>query len=86
MYKKFIGAMYIMNIVFQSFFTLLTPIGIGWGIAWLLTRRELVGDWIYALLIVIGVLCGLVSMIRFVLSAMAGYERLEKQGQEDRKE
>jgi len=79
MYKGFIGAMYVLNIVFQAIFTLLMPIGLGLLGSWLLTRYAGVGGWIYAVLVVIGAIMGLISMIRFVLIASAGYERLEKE-------
>jgi hypothetical protein len=38
--------------------------------------------WIYAVLIILGVAVGFYSMIRFLLTALAGLERLEKEQEE----
>lgn len=78
MYKKFISALYVINIVSQAIFTLLTPIALGIGLSWLLVRYASVPSWIYAVLITLGALIGFYSMIKFVLSAMASLDRLEK--------
>ena len=85
MYKSFIGAMYVLNIVFQAIFTLLMPIGLGLLCAWLLAEHAGVGGWIWAVLVTIGAILGLISMIRFVLVASAGYERLEKEQNSSKK-
>ena len=77
MYKRFLSIAYVMNIVFQALFSLITPIGLFFLVGWLLVRYASVGEWIYAPLIILGVLAGLVSMVRFVISAMSAYERLE---------
>ena len=82
MYRKFITPVYILNIVFQSFFNLLTPAGIAFLAAWLLDTYTEVGGWIYALLITVGVLAGFYSMIVFILRAMAALDALEKQNKE----
>ncbi|MBO5101905.1 MAG: hypothetical protein J6C39_05170 [Clostridia bacterium] len=79
MYKGLVGALYVLNIVFQAFLTLLTPIGLGVLLSWLLVTYAGVGGWIYAVLVILGVISGLISMVKFVLTASAGYERLEKE-------
>ena len=79
MYKKIISAAYALNIIFQAFFTLAMPIGFGALFAYLLVSYASMPEWIYAPSIIIGVLMGFYSMIKFVISAMAGLERLEKQ-------
>lgn len=84
-YKKLVGALYIMNIVSQAIFTLLLPILVGLGISWLLVTYLSAPSFIYVILIMLGVLSGLYSMVRFVLSAMAAYERLEKEQTESKK-
>ena len=86
MYGKLISALYVMNIVFQAFVTLLIPAGLGWLGAWLLVTYASCPPWVYAPLIVIGVLVGFYSMIKFVLTAMSGYERLEKEFKSSRSE
>lgn len=82
MYRKFITPVYILNIVFQSLFSLLTPAGLAFLSAWLLDKYTSVGGWIYALLITLGVLVGFYSMINFILRAMAALDALEKQNRE----
>lgn len=86
MYKKAISAIYVMNIVAQSIFTLLWQIVLGFGIGYLAVTYWSVPDWIYAPLMLAGVLTGLVSMVRFLLAAMKSLERLEAQHEKDAKE
>lgn len=78
-YKRFVSVMYVLNIVFQAFITLAAPIFLGLGISWLLVRYLSAPEWIYAPITVFGVLSGLWSMVKFVLSGMASLERLEKE-------
>ena len=79
MYRGLVNALYLMNIIFQSFLNLLTPIGIGLLLSYLLTSDASAPSWIWAVLTVFGVFVGLVSMIRFILSAMSALDRLEKE-------
>ena len=79
MHRKFFNAMYVLNIAMQAIFSLLSPIALGALVSWLLVSRAGVGEWIYVVLILLGVGSGLVGMVRFVLSAMSGVERLEKE-------
>ena len=81
--KNFMNAMYTFNIILQAFWSLLFPIGAGLLFGWLLTEKCGMGNFIFVILILLGVLVGIVSMIRFLLSALAGLERLEKE-QEDK--
>ena len=79
MYKKFVGALYMLNIVIQSVVTLLIPAGLMFLLSWLLVSKCSAPTWLYAVLIPIGVITGFISMIKFVISAAEGVERLEKQ-------
>lgn len=79
MYKKLVSALYVLNIVSQAIFTLLIPIGLGVLVSYLLTRFTSAPSWIWAVLVVLGAMSGLYSMIKFILSAMAGLDRLEKE-------
>ena len=79
--KKFMNAMYALNIILQSFWSLLFPIGVGVLVGWLLTEKCGMGNYVFVILILLGVFVGLISMIRFLLSALAGLERLEKEQQ-----
>ena len=68
---------YVLNIIVQAIFTLAFSILIFVGIGY--AAVELIGgpSWIYVITILIGVLTGLISMVRFILSAMQGLDRLE---------
>ena len=79
MNKGFISALYVLNIISQAIFTLLTPVGILFFAAWLLVSKLSLPSWIYAVFIPIGVIFGMVVMVRFVLSASENLERLEKE-------
>ena len=81
MYRKFITPVYILNIIFQSIFDLLTPAAIAFLGAWLLDRYTDVGGWIYAVFITVGVMIGFFSMIMFIVRATAALEAIEKQNQ-----
>lgn len=82
MYKGVVNALYLLNIIFQSFLNLLTPIGVGLLLSYLLTSYAGAPSWIWAVLTVFGVFVGLISMIKFILSAMAALDRLEKEQKE----
>lgn len=81
MYGKFVSAIYLLNIVFQSFFNLALPIGIAILASWLLTEHAGAPGWIYAPLVIVGVIIGFSSMIRFILSATRALDRLENDRQ-----
>ncbi len=71
--------MYALNVLVSAIFTLLTPVGILFAVAWLLNTKAGVGSYIYAVLLTIGVLVGLFSMIRFLIKASETLERIEKE-------
>ena len=77
--KNFMNAMYAFNIILQAFWSLLFPVGAGLLLGWLLTEKCGMGDYVFVILILLGVLVGLFSMLRFLISALAGLERLEKE-------
>ena len=79
MYKNFFSVMYALNIIFQAFFCLALPIGLGLLTSWLLTEYASAPDWIYAPIVTASALGGIISMVKFILSAMSGLERLEKE-------
>ena len=84
MHKKLFGVMYALNIISQAAISLLIPAALGFGIAWLLIRYAGAAEWIYAIFIPPGIICGFISMIKFAISASSALERLEKQNK-DRK-
>ena len=80
--KNFMNTMYAFNIILQAFWSLLFPIGAGVLVGWLMTEKCGMGSYVFVILILLGVFVGIVSMIRFLLSALAGLERLEKEQRE----
>lgn len=79
MYGKFVNALYLLNIIFQAFFDLVFPIGVSLLVSWLLVDKASAPGWIYAPLVVVGVIIGFSSMIRFILAAAKTLERLERE-------
>lgn len=79
MYKKFVSAIYVINIVMQAIVTLLIPILIMFGASWLFVKYVSAPIWLYAILLPIGAISGFISMIKFIIRASEGLERLEKQ-------
>ena len=79
--RSFMNAMYAMNIILQAFWSLLFPIGCGVLLGWLLVEKCGMGSYLFVILILFGVLVGMISMIRFLISALSGLERLEKEQQ-----
>ena len=86
MYKKFISALRLLNVLMQALYSLALPIGIGGLASFLLTKHAGAPKWIWAVLITLGTFTGLYSMIKYVLTATAGLDRLEKQSEKDRAE
>ncbi len=85
MYKNFVGALYVMNIVFQCVLTLVAPAAFMLFVSWLLVSKLGAPTWLYAVLITFGFIMGIISMIRFAVSASEGLERLEKQNRGQKK-
>lgn len=86
MYSKFVHAFYYFNMIVQSVFSLLCPVGLLTLLAWFLsTKRGYVGEWIYAPLILFGVAAGIYSMFRFITASTAQVRALEAAEEEKRK-
>ena len=83
--KQAYSTFYVINIVFQAIFTLLWQIATALIIGWLLVEKVGAPKWAYVPLILVGVLTGLVSMVRFILAAMRSLERLEEQKRKKKK-
>jgi hypothetical protein len=83
MYKKFISAFQMLNILFQAIYCLALPIGIGALISFLVTKFLGAPRWTWAILITLGVFSGLYSMIKYVLIATKALENLDR-GRDDR--
>ena len=78
MHNKLFSFLYGINILGQAIFTLVTPAALTFLISWLFVSKVGAPGWLYAVLIPIGVIAGLISMVRFVIVATANLERLEK--------
>ena len=85
MYSKFVHAFYYFNIIVQSVFSLLCPVGLLTLLAWFLTSRGYAGEWIYAVLFLVGIAIGLFSMFRFISDATAQVRALERAAEEKKK-
>ena len=79
------SSFYVINIVFQSIFTLLWHIGAGLLVGWIFVRFVGAKSWIYVPLILAGVFTGLFSMVRFILAAMRALERIEEDKRKKKK-
>ena len=77
--------MYVLNIIAQAIFSLLTPAVLMFCISWLLINKAGAPEWIYAVTISLGIIAGLISMVKFVLAATSALERLEKQNKNNGK-
>ncbi len=82
MNRKFFNALQVLNMLFQALYTLALPICIGALAAFLLTKYASAPGWIWAVLILLGVLLGLYSMVKLILAMSAGMERAERQREE----
>ena len=79
MYKRFVSAMYVVNIIAQAIVTLLIPAALMFFISWLFVAKCGAPEWLYAVLITLGIISGFISMIRFVIRASEGLERMENE-------
>lgn len=78
MNKKIYNAFFMLNIIFQSFFNLLLPMAIAFGLGYLLTHKLSLPQWIYVPLLLVGLFAGLISMVKFLLYSLKTYEKIEK--------
>ena len=83
--KQAYSTFYVINIVFQAIFTLLWQIATALIVGWLLVEKIGAPIWVYVPLILVGVVSGLVSMVRFILAAMKSLERIEEQKRKKKK-
>ena len=78
MNKRIIPALYVVNMVVQSLFSLVCPIGLMFGVAYFLSTKYGIGPWIYVVMIMTGVLVGIYSMVTFIIKASAAVAAMEK--------
>ncbi len=82
MYRKFVSVMYVANIFFSSMFSLLFPMCLCLGLGWLCHTKWGVGGWIYVPLTVLGAILGLLSMVKYIMTASRSLEQIEKEHKE----
>ncbi len=78
MHKKLFSVMYAINIIMQAIFSLITPAALLFALAFLFVRKMGAPSWLYAVALVLGIIVGFITMIRFVISASEALEHLEK--------
>lgn len=83
--NKAYSTFYVINIVFQSIFTLLWQIFTALAIGWIFVEKLNAPRWLYVPLIMVGVISGLVYMVRFILAAMRSLDRIEEQKSKKKK-
>ena len=79
MRKQAVSFMYSFSIIMQSLFSVVFTTAVFVGIGYVLTTYLSVGQWVYIPLILGGLGIGVFSMVRFVISAMNGLMRIEKE-------
>ncbi len=84
--RKMYNAFYVVNIVFQSIFNLLFYIGVSLLVAWIVTEKLGLPNWIYVLFILVGTISGIISMMKFIITAMSSLESIEKSQKSKRKD
>ena len=83
--KETYRTFYVINVVFQSIFTLIWQILAAVLISYLSVKFLDAPTWIYVPIVLLGVGSGLVSMIKFVLAAMHSLEGLDRAAREKQK-
>ena len=79
MKRESIRAVHTLNIVFQSIFNLLWQMAFMVILAYLTIKYLEWPEWVYAPFILLGVLSGIWSMLKFILSASRSLEAIEKE-------
>ena len=77
---------YAMNYVVQVTVCMLTPAAIWIGLGWLCCNRWGVGDWIMIPAIILGVVTGFISMVRFLLTSARAIDPTEPDPTERKEE
>ena len=78
MYKRVVNTVRILNLLFQSIYSLVFPIGVGALIAYLTTSYLSWPRVMWALFLTVGTMIGLYSMVKFILIATRQMENLRK--------
>lgn len=76
----------VLNLVIQSFLSLLLDIFVALGLGWLLVERLGAPNWTYVVVILVGVIIGVSSMIKFILTAINNMEKIERDKRREQSE
>lgn len=79
MYRNFVSALYVLNIIFQAIFTLIIPPALLFTVNLLCVSKLSFPRWTYAISLSLGFIFGIISMIKFAIASSEALERLEKQ-------
>lgn len=77
---------YLLNIVIQGFWCLLFPIGVAFGIGWLLVNKLSWPTWSMVPLLIVATFMGLFSMCKFLISSSEALERMEAEREKNLEE
>ena len=74
--NKLFGFVYAMNYIAQAAWSFVFPAGLIIGPAWLAVRHFELGRWVMVVAIVLGVLCGVYSMFRYIIRTVDAVGRM----------
>ena len=72
--SKFFALAYVMNYIAQVAWSFALPAGLVIGVGCFLRWRFAMGDWVLITAIIFGVLCGVVSMFRYIIVASSIFD------------
>lgn len=78
--KKVFRIAYAVNYVIQAGFCFACPAGLFLLLGWLMTHRWGVGGWAMVAAVVLGVLCGVYSMFRYILTTSRCFDPTDRKG------
>ncbi len=81
--RKVFSFVYALNYILQAGFCMLTPAALFIGGGWLLTHRCGVGKWAMVVAIILGVLTGMYSLFRFLITTMNHIDPTQQKGGAD---
>ena len=82
MHRKIFSFVYAVNYIIQAGFSMIFPAGLVILGGWLLTEKCGAGRWVMIVAIVFGVLCGVYSLFRFLMSTMNHVDPTQKKKEE----
>lgn len=82
MYREAWTLTYLMNVIFQAFFSLILQILFSLFLGYLAVEKLGAPRWVYVPIILIGTFVALFSMIKFLMTASKTLEKTEKERKE----